>query len=291
MIEVNTLSHTYPGTQRCAIDSIDFTIHDGEVFGFLGPSGAGKSTTQRALVGLLSGYRGSIKVDGRDVRAAGRGYYERIGVSFENPSLFGKLTARENLRFFATLYAKRCDDPDSLLRLVGLSDDGDTQAAHLSKGMKMRLDLARSLLHRPEILFLDEPTAGLDPVNARLVKEIIRTRRNEGATVFITTHNMTVADELCDRVAFIVDGRLTAIDSPRALKLRHGKKLVRVEFETAGGVHSREFPFEGIGRNRAFVDLLQNETVQTIHSLEATLEDVFVTVTGRRLDTESGVAP
>ena len=149
--------------------------------------------------------------------------------------------------------------------------------------MRGRLSIARCLLHQPDLLFLDEPTAGLDPVNAQRVKELIQAERAGGRTVFLTTHDMTVADELCDRVAFLVDGRIASIDAPRALKLQHGERSVRVEFRAGDGASHRDFPLDGIGSDEGFRSLLASAEVQTIHSREASLADVFIAVTGRTL--------
>jgi fluoroquinolone transport system ATP-binding protein len=164
-----------------------------------------------------------------------------------------------------------------------LEADGDKPVAQFSKGMLNRLSVARALLNRPELLFLDEPTSGLDPVNARRIKELIQHKKAEGVTLFLTTHNMTVADELCDRVAFIVDGQISLIDAPRQLKLRHGRRTVRVEYSADGQWVSAEYPLEGLWNNRVFLDVLRFQDVQTIHTQETTLEDVFIGVTGRSL--------
>jgi fluoroquinolone transport system ATP-binding protein len=233
---------------------------------------------------LLSGYQGSVNVLGRDLRAWDRSYYRRIGVSFEAPNHYLKLTARENLRLFAGLHGGgNMEDPDTLLERVGLRPDADKLVGEFSKGMRGRLTLARALLHRPELLFLDEPTAGLDPVTARRVRQVIREARNGGATVFLTTHDMVTADELCDRVAFLVGGQIAALDSPRALRLAYGRKVVRVEAVPDGSPVEREFPLAGLGDNPDFINLLRSGAVETIHTLETTLEDVFVQVTGRTL--------
>ncbi len=282
MISVHDLSYTYPGTARPAIAGLSFTVERGEIFGFLGPSGAGKSTTQKILMRLLRGYQGEVSALGRDLGRWGANYYERVGVGFELPNHFMRLTARRNLAYFAALYSRPTRDPDELLGLLGLGDDADTPVERFSKGMQTRLGVARALLHRPELIFLDEPTTGLDPVSARQVKELIRAQRDEGRTVVLTTHNMALADELCDRVALIVDGRIAQIDTPRALRLRYGAPRVRVEYLN-GDLHCAEFPLEGLADNGAFQRLLREEGLQTIHSREASLEDVFIAVTGRSL--------
>ena len=161
MIEVKDLQFTYPGAAAPAVRGMSFTVKEGEIFGFLGPSGAGKSTTQKILTGLLQGYSGSVQVLGRELSAwssAGHSYYEQIGVGFELPNHYLKLTALENLNYFRSLYSGPTDDPRELLAMVGLTDDADTPVGQFSKGMKMRLNFVRALLHRPRLLFLDEPS-------------------------------------------------------------------------------------------------------------------------------------
>ncbi len=283
MIQANHLTFTYAGRSEPAIEGVTFQIERGEIFGLLGPSGAGKSTTQKILIGLLKAYHGRVVVFGRDLKAWGPQYYERVGVSFELPNHYLKLSALENLAYFRSLYAGETEEPERLLEWVGLERDGMKRVSEFSKGMRNRLNVARALLHRPELLFLDEPTAGLDPVNARRIKALIQQKREEGTTIFLTTHDMTVADELCDRVAFIVDGRIQLIDAPRALKLRYGKRLVRVEYGANGSLQSEEYPLDGLADNAGFLGVLRGEAVQTIHTQETTLEEIFIDVTGRRL--------
>jgi len=283
MITVQDLLFTYARAAKPAIRELSFAVERGEILGFLGPSGAGKSTTQKILIGLLKGYQGQVTVFGQDLTSWKSDYYERIGVSFEMPNHFLKLTALENLAYFASLYSRETLKPQTLLGMVGLGEDGKTPVGQYSKGMKNRLNVARALLHNPELLFMDEPTTGLDPVNARLVKDLIQAQKQAGKTVFLTTHNMSVAEELCDRVAFIVDGQITLIDAPRELKLRYGKRTVRVEFQANSHTQQRDFALEGLGQNADFIGLLQGENVRTIHTQEATLEDIFIQVTGRSL--------
>jgi fluoroquinolone transport system ATP-binding protein len=282
-IVARSLRFSYPGASRPAVQDVAFHVQRGEVFGFLGPSGAGKSTTQNILIGLLDGYLGAVEVLGREPRNWGRELYRRIGVAFESPNHYLRLSARENLALFAGLYGGRTQAPDVLLERVGLAEDAGRHVAEFSKGMRGRLTLARALLHRPELLFLDEPTAGLDPGTARRIRQVIREARDEGATIFLTTHDMVTANELCDRVAFLVDGRIAALDEPRALRLAHGRRFVRVETATQGVRAAREFPLDQLADNAEFVSLLRSGAVETIHTLETTLEDVFIQLTGRTL--------
>ncbi|HRQ22645.1 MAG TPA: ABC transporter ATP-binding protein [Anaerolineales bacterium] len=284
MINVGNLTFTYTGTTVPAIKNISFAVQPGEIFGFLGPSGAGKSTTQKILFRLLQGFQGSVSVFDRDLREWGYEYFEQVGVSFELPNHYSKLTARENLRYFGALYQGTVVKPDELLDMVGLLDDADMLVSQYSKGMKNRLSVARSLVNNPKLLFLDEPTAGLDPVNARKIKNLIKAQKDAGKTVFLTTHDMHIADELCDRVAFIVDGKLSLIDSPRELKLRYGKADVRVEFGLNGAHEQRDFSLAGLADNAEFLGILRDEHVRTLHTQEATLENIFIQMTGRSLE-------
>jgi fluoroquinolone transport system ATP-binding protein len=281
VIRVEDLRVRYPGSSRDAVDGIAFEVRAGEVFGFLGPNGAGKSTTQRVLTGQLAGYGGRAEVLGRSVAEWRSDLYERIGVGFELPAYFPKLTARENLAAFAGLYRRETLDPMAALDLVGLGDVADQRPTTFSKGMKMRLNLARALLHRPDVLFLDEPTAGLDPNHAAQVHEVVRVRAAAGNTVFLTTHDMDTVEQLCDRVAFLLDGRIRAIDTPRALRLAHGQPRVRVESRCDGKLRTSEFPLT-VPTDPALLALLRDEAVETIHTREATLRDVFIAVTGGR---------
>lgn len=283
MIEIADLYFTYPGNSTPTIHGLNFQIGEGEIFGFLGPSGAGKSTTQNILIGILKQYKGSVKVLGRELRTMSPDYYEDIGVAFEFPNFFSKFTAMENLQYFQSLYGNRTAKPSELLEMVGLGQNANTKVSDFSKGMKMRLNFCRAFLNFPRIVFLDEPTAGLDPGNAKNIKEIILEKRANGLTVFLTTHNMHVAEDLCDRVAFIVDGEIVLIDSPRELKLRDGKKVVRVEYRENGAVNEEEFHLHDLGQNREFITLLRDKQIETIHTQEATLEDIFINTTGRRL--------
>lgn len=283
VIQMQAFGYVYEGATRPAVEQLTFSVAPGEIFGFLGPSGAGKSTTQNVLIGLLSGYQGEIAVLGRDLRGWDRSYYQRIGVAFEAPNHYLKLTARENLRLFAALYDTQTEDADQLLDRVGLGQDADKRIAEFSKGMRGRLTLARALQHRPELLFLDEPTAGLDPSTARQVRRVIEGARANGATIFLTTHDMVTAQELCDRVAFLNEGRITALDSPQALRRSHGRRALRVEVVREGVREAREFDLERLGENQNFLAWISAGAIESMHTLETTLEDVFVQVTGRTL--------
>lgn len=285
MIKVKNLTYTYPKAAKETLHGLNFEIAQGEIFGFLGPSGAGKSTTQNILIGLLKAYDGSVQVMGREISAWGHDLYEHIGISFELPNHYLKLTAVENLAHFKSLYSGPTLSPLEALEMVGLKEDADKKVEAFSKGMKVRLNVARSLIHKPKLLFLDEPTSGLDPVNARKIKDLALKLRQQGTTVFITTHNMNVADELCDRVAFITAGNISLIDAPDTLKKRYGKRDVMVAYRNGvETIQEKEFPLDGLGQNQGFLNLLNTAPrIEAIHTQETTLENIFIEVTGQEL--------
>jgi len=282
-IEVKDINFTYQKSNKKAVDGVSFNINKGEIFGFLGPNGAGKTTTQKVIIGLLKGYGGNVKILGKDLESWKTDLYNRIGVGFELPNHYQKLTALENLELFASFYRGKTTPPIELLKMVDLEKDANGRVATFSKGMKSKLNFARSLLNDPEVWFLDEPTTGLDPVGRRLIKDIILQKRKNGKAIFLTTHNMNDADELCDRVGFIVDGKLTLIESPRELKIRHGKKIVKVEYLKNGDLIKQDFYLKDLAENKAFLNLLRSGKIQTIHTAEATLDEIFIKATGRQL--------
>ncbi len=290
MISVEDLTYTYKSGSSPAVRELTFDVEKGEVFGFLGPSGAGKTTTQNILIGLIKGWQGRVQVLNRPLAEWGADYYRSIGVSFEAPNHYLKLSARENLEYFRSLYDGKADTVEDVLALVGLEDDIDKKVGEFSKGMKGRLNFARSLMHRPDLWFLDEPTVGLDPVNAVRIRESIQQRQERGVTTVVTTHDMTTAEVVCDRVAFIIDGQIATIDAPDSLRRRYGSREVEVRWDGTGGEDgggngegAQRFPLDGLADNTAFLDALRRPGVTAVHSQEATLEDVFVQVTGRSL--------
>lgn len=282
MIRVNQLNFTYPGSNERAVKDVSFELDEGEIFGFLGPSGAGKSTTQKVLIRLLKGFEGDIQVMGKSLQNWREDFYEHIGVGFELPNHYTKLSAIENLQFFGSFYKRTVRKPQELLEMVGLGDDGDKKISEYSKGMKMRLNFVRSFMHDPELLFFDEPTSGLDPGNARIVKDIIMDLKKQGKTIFLTTHDMTVADQLCDRLAFMVDGKLALIDAPQSLKMKHGNRQVKVEYGNKE-VQAAAFDLDKLGQDESFLRIIREEKLHTIHSEEATLENIFIDLTGQSL--------
>lgn len=281
MIQVQDLSFTYPGAEKPTLNGLNFDIDRGEIFGFLGPSGAGKSTTQKVLYKILHGFQGQVNIDGKSIMDWDKTYFEKIGVGFELPNHYLKLTAKENMELFSTFYKKeKLLNLSELFDLVGLGAHMDQKVEAYSKGMKMRLNFIRAIMHQPEILFFDEPTAGLDPVNAKVIRDHIMELKNKGKTIFITTHNMNTADELCDRVSFIVDGVLQLTEKPSQLKHQYGQNLVRAELK---GSVIKEFPLADLSGNQSFHDFLKQGEIERINTLEASLDDVFIKVTGQTL--------
>ncbi|MCT4620329.1 MAG: ABC transporter ATP-binding protein [Marinisporobacter sp.] len=283
MFEVKNLNFKYPKNKESTIKGITFHMKDGEILGLLGPSGVGKSTTQKILIKLLGQYDGEVLYRGKDLKTYGKDFYQDIGVGFEMPVHFSKLTAEENLNFFKKLY-KANADTDHLLKQVGLYEHKNKKINEYSKGMKVRLNFVRALLNNPKVLFLDEPTNGLDPKNARIMKEIVKEFQKKGGTVLLTTHLMNDVDELCDRVAFMVDGKIAEIDTPKNLKIKHGKREVAVEYREDNAVNKESFNLDGLGENEGFLNIIKNKEIITMHSKETSLDDIFIKVTGVKED-------
>lgn len=283
MIKVDHLYHDYAGKGNYAVSDISFSIENGEIFGFLGPSGAGKSTVQNIMTGLLKLQKGSIMYDSLSVTQLTPAFFNKVGVSFEQPNVYMKLTGYENLKYFAGLFSVSTIEPMKVLERVGLRNSANKKAGEYSKGMRQRLNLARALVNNPEILFLDEPTGGLDPSTAAGIKDLIFEQKQRGATIFLTTHNMYLADALCDKVAFLESGRIAAMDSPANLKLKYGEKSVVVEYIEGDATAKKRFTFDEAGK-KSFASFIIEQRPVTIHSQEATLEDIFIRITGRELN-------
>lgn len=283
MISVKNLSHSYNNDGKLALKNISFEVAKGETFGFLGPSGAGKSTTQGILTGLLKQQSGEVSVAGYNTMKVQNERFNKIGVSFEQSNVYGKLTAKENLDFYAKLFDVPTRDATKLLHLVGLDGKENVRAGEFSKGMKHRLTFARSMINNPELWFLDEPTTGLDPAIAATIKNIIREQKAKGTTSFLTTHNMFIADELCDRVAFIIDGEIHLIDTPKNLKLQYGQKLIDIEYIDDGKIIKETLKTIDEQDRKRIGEIVNKYDIQTMHSKEATLEEIFIQVTGRGL--------
>jgi len=270
-----------------AVDGIDFAVREGEVFGFLGPNGAGKTTTIRMLTGLARLTAGNASVMGLDLATDVTRIKKQIGVVPETSNLYDELSAFDNLIFAMQLYgvprAERKTRAEELLARFRLSEKRDAPFAKLSRGMKRALTIAAALAHRPPLIFLDEPTTGLDVMNARNLRQMIAGLRNEGVTVFLTTHYLEEAERLCDRIAIIVKGHIVALDTVEGLKsTAQSKPMVEVMLAGApSGVETRRIEGEDIeAAVRAALAQTDGRRVLAINTLRPTLEDVFVKLTG-----------
>jgi ABC-2 type transport system ATP-binding protein len=275
---------TYMYGDLLAVDHISFNIPEGEILGFLGPNGAGKTTTVKMLTGQLKPGEGRATLLGMDVAKNVEKVQGDIGVCFETTNLYEKMSAYENLNLFARLFGVKDFDADTLLEKVGLAGRGKDRVETYSKGMKQRLMVARSMVNRPRVLFLDEPTAGLDPTSSEAIRNVILEERARGATVFLTTHDMLEADKLSSRVAFMDRGKIVALDTPLNLKQKYGKRALKARITSkSGGLEDREIILDTPETPQAVQQLFSEENVVTVHSEEATLEDIFISITGRGL--------
>ncbi len=317
-IDVDGLELTYSdGTE--AVRGVDLTVPEGEFFGFLGPNGAGKTTTIKVLATLLSPTAGRVEVNGFDVSTEPRKVRESIGYMAQETSIDPELTAEENLRFACEAYgvprSERQDRIDELLDLVDLAEARDKRAEEFSGGMKKRLDAATALVHRPPLVFLDEPTTGLDPKARNRLWDYFRRINDQGTTIFLTTQYLEEADQLCDRLAVILDGEIVASGGPAALKRQVGGEILDVEVAddgdgtatTEAARIAREFDAfddasvsetdDGISvtaesARQHGTDLLvalrdAGLTVTGFNIRAPTLDDVFLAITGEHLDDEA----
>ena len=277
-IEVENLSRTFNDLK--AVDNISFSVQAGEIFGFLGHNGAGKTTTIRMLSGQLLPTSGRGQVAGCDVVSEQKRLKPLIGVVSEHQNLYERMSGRENLEFAARLYGQTNRRVDEALEQVDLLERAKDKVKNYSNGMKQRLLIARALLHRPKIVFLDEPTRGLDPVVGREIRRLIVDLSNEGVTMFLTTHYMEEADQLCARVAFLSEGRIVALDTPSHLKIKHGENVVKVTFENGNNLN---ISLDDQDAGKKLQTLISEGQVRSLHSAEATLEEVFIRIAGREL--------
>ena len=281
MIEVKDLTFSY-GKDKKALHGLNFTVEDGEIFGFLGPNGSGKSTTQKILTGILKGHGGKVSLFGQDISAAQtQEFFQKIGVLFEFPYLYANLSAVDNLKYFSSFYPKEQirSIEEVLEELEFKPDFFKKPVSSYSKGMRQRASMARALISNPRLLFLDEPTSGLDPSGAVLFRKIIEEERKKGTTVFLTTHNMLDADLLCDRVAFIADGEIKALDTPKNLKERNSNHRVVIDYLYQGKREEKTIEAPELEAGIPFA----HDEIISIHSQEPTLEDMFIQYTGRGL--------
>lgn len=281
MIEVKDLNFSY-GKNKQALNGLTFAVKSGEIFGFLGPNGSGKSTTQKILTGILKRYGGKVSLLGQEIGDLHtQDFFKKIGVLFEFPYLYTNLSAVDNLKYFASFYDKeQVRDVFELLKELEVKEDfWYKPVSSYSKGMRQRVSMARALISNPMVLFLDEPTSGLDPAGTVLFRKIIEKERQKGTTVFLTTHNMIDADLLCDRVAFISNGNIAALDSPQNLKEINSNHRVIINYLYQGKREEKTIKALELKSGISF----SYDEIISIHTQEPTLEDVFIKYTGRGL--------
>lgn len=284
MISARALRKVYGS--KVAVDGISFEVEKGEVFGFLGPNGAGKTTTIRMLTGLARPTSGSSLVAGYDVRRNPIEVHRNIGMVFEKPNLYERLSVEDNLSLFASFYGVDRKRVREVMEQMQIADRRRDPVGKLSKGLQQRVLIGRAILHKPKVLFLDEPSSGLDPTSAALVRDVIRDLKRSGMTVFLTTHYMEEADELSDRVAFLVSGRIVALDSPYNLKLKYGKRVMTVDLKDPSapeGIRSVELPLDDPASGDRIREFIEAGTLLRVHTREAALSDIFIELTGREL--------
>ncbi|MDO9556033.1 MAG: ABC transporter ATP-binding protein [Coriobacteriia bacterium] len=280
-INVEGLRFSYGDLE--AVKGISFDVQPGEILGFLGPNGAGKSTTIKMLTGQITPKGGKAQVLGIDISADDADLQAQIGVCFEEKNLYLNMSAKENLDFYASLFGIKEPETMEILRRVGLAERAKDRVHTFSKGMRQRMMISRAFVNKPKVLFLDEPTDGLDPVTSASIRKTIREEADRGAAVLLTTHDMFEADELSDRIAFLNDGEIVAIDTAENLKLKYGTRSVKVRLRDGAGVREEHIELASDGSSARLAELAASPDLLTIHTEEATLEKIFIELTGRGL--------
>ncbi|MDQ0088715.1 ABC-2 type transport system ATP-binding protein [Paenibacillus anaericanus] len=282
MIDVKQVSKYYSNNKK-AVDDLSFSVRQGELFGFLGPNGAGKTTTIRMMIGLLQPTEGEITINNLSVQRNKKQVQEDIGVVFELPNLYLRSSIRDNLKLFGDLHNVSNARIDEVLDSLQLLERQNDKVSSLSKGWKQRVLIARALLHQPKVLFLDEPTSGLDPNTTALIRGFINNFKQEGTTIVLTTHDMHEADELCDRVGIMCNGKLAALDDPSKLKSTHGKRELQVEYNRDGLAVKETWPVDDVETAKSVYQLMSSQQMISMHTKEASLGDVFAVLTGSEL--------
>ena len=279
VIEIKNIGHKFG--QKNVLEHINLEIGRGEILGLLGPSGAGKTTLIKILTGQLKPSDGVAFVFGKDSKALNGADYCRIGMMMDNFGLYERMNCYDNLLFFTKIYGLPKNRIEEVLKRVGLQDAKKTLANNLSKGMRRRLLLARVLMAEPDILFLDEPTSGLDPATTREIHNVILEEQKRGVTIFLTTHNMTEAEKLCNQIALLNEGQIMEYGEPKEIcrRYNHQKKIK---------IHLYDGTDVELSHDKESIDVLtrywEQEAIETIHSTEPNLETVFMELTGRKFE-------
>lgn len=278
IIHVNNIQKTFGEVD--ALKDVSLTVNKGETFGLLGPSGAGKTTLIQILTGQLKPTTGIIKIWNKEISSLNKkAFRQSFGVLSDNTGLYTRLSIYENLKLFCDLYGISHSRIDEVLEIVNLQNEKKKITSKLSRGMRQRVLLARTILHKPTLLFLDEPTSALDPVNTSHVHEGLRTLTEEGTTIFLSTHDMTEAETICDRVAFLHDGNIQLLDTPKSLRQQFTNRSVSLTC-IDGRLITLEYDLNQADK---IYETMKQQDIIAIHSNEPTLGEIFVQVTGRNL--------
>lgn len=260
-----------------ALKNITFAVYEGEIFGFLGPSGAGKTTAIKVLTKQLKMNSGSIQLFGKSLDAYRGSVYNELGIMSDTNDVYENLSVYDNLKFFAEVKGIETALVNPMLKRVGLDKDKKTLAKNLSRGMRQRLILASAIIHQPKLLFLDEPTSALDPKTTYDIHQLFKELNQSGTTIFLTTHSMSEAEKLCDRIAFIDQGSIVELGSQDQLKLKYAQEEIEVLFED-GNIEVFEKSSQGM---MSIAEKSVNNPLVKVHSNEPSLEEIFLTVTRR----------
>ena len=278
IVEAKNLTKQF--SSKFALDDISFTINTGEIFGFLGPSGAGKTTTINILTDQLDPDSGEVFLFGKKVSQMNRSDLTRIGIVSDQTGFYEKLSLYDNMLLYCKLFGVNKNQIDLILDKVGLLDSKKKPAEKLSKGMKQRMLLARALLNTPEILFLDEPTSGLDPTTAQKIHKLLMKIKEDGTTIFLTTHDMNEATILCDHLALLNKGKIVEYGTPREIAVKNTtQKKLKIQY--ADGKTMMIDCLEG--ENANVLNNYFDQNIFSIHSCEPTLEEIFIQLTGEEL--------
>lgn len=273
-LKMNNVSISFDGKK--ALDQLSFEVYENEIFGFLGPSGAGKTTTIKLLTKQLKANEGEIELFNKNINEASREIYDHIGILSDNSGCYDRFTVYDNLKFFADLRKVPYEQLDLLLKQVGLYEDRNKKIKSLSKGMIQRVLIIQAVIHQPKLLFLDEPTAALDPSTVKSIHKLLMDLNAQGTTIFLTTHRMEEADQLCDRIAFLNHGHIIECGNPEELKIKYAKDKLVALFEKAGKVE--------LDKSEAsllkLAAITKEDKLITLHSIEPTIEDIFLELTG-----------
>lgn len=278
-IEINNLIVRFG--RFTAVDRLSLNVNEGELFGFLGPNGAGKTTTIRVLIGSQRPSSGNVRVAGFQIPADFERIKHQFGYVPDTENHVEEFTGRENLELFARLYGIPLSTVDESLARLELSEAADVLVSAYSKGMRRKLLIAREIMHRPKILYFDEPTANLDAHSTELVRELLRELASEGTTVFLTTHNMEEVEQICDRVAILCRGELVECDTPTNFVTRHALRIVKAQFEQDGSVVRESLDLDLDDQRERLAEIIRKEKCVRVHSQEFDFQDVFLKITGQ----------